>query len=158
MIKIIAIGTIKEAATKQLLYEYHKRFNKVYLPDVIELDEAKRSKNPSKSQIQESINDESNRILDRIKDRDYVILCDVEGKIISSIELSDLIIEHFNYQSNPLVFVIGGSDGVNDQVKKRANTRLSFSKMTFPHQLLRIMLFEQLYRCYTIANNITYHK
>lgn len=158
MIKIIAIGTIKEAATKQLLYEYQKRFNKVYLPDVVELAEAKQSKNPSKSQIQEAINDESNRILDRIKERDHVILCDVDGKMISSVELSDLLIEHFNYKSSPLVFVIGGSDGVNEHVKKRANTRLSFSKMTFPHQLLRIMLFEQLYRCYTIANNITYHK
>ncbi len=158
MIKVIAIGNIKETATKQLLNEYHKRFNKTYLPDVLELPEYKRKKNASESEILLAINDESNRILTKIKDDDYVILCDVAGELLSSTQLSDLIIQHFNYLSKPLLFIIGGPDGVSEHVKKRANTRLSFSKMTFPHQLLRLMLFEQLYRCYTIGNNIPYHR
>lgn len=158
MIKIIAIGSVKEAGARQLVDEYLKRFNKAYHPLIIELPEARRSKNLSDAQIKQAIDDESKRILDKLFDQDVVILCDVEGTLLSSTQLSDMLIEHFNYQPAPIVFVIGGPDGVNETLKKRANTRLSFSKMTFPHQLLRIMLIEQLYRSYTIAQKIPYHK
>ena len=158
MIKIICVGSIKEAALKQLLFEYQKRLNKPYQVEWIEVDESKKTKNPSEKQIDEMVIDESQRILSKIEDSDELILCDVSGKQLTSNALSDKLQEHFTYKNALLVFVIGGSHGVSEALKKRANTRLSFSAMTFPHQLFRLMLIEQIYRCYTIANNITYHK
>lgn len=158
MIKIVAVGTIKETASRQLLDEYLKRMDKVFTPKMIEIAESRRPKKASSSQIQQAVDDESNRIMAKLNPQDVVFLCDVEGAMLTSIELNNKLQQHFSYQSSDIVFVIGGSDGVSESLKKRANTRLSFSKMTFPHQLFRIMLVEQLYRCYTLTNNIAYHK
>lgn len=158
MIKIIAVGTLKEAASKQLLNEYIKRMDNVFSPMIIEIAETKRPKKASHAQTLQAIEEESNAILSKIDTKDVVYLCDVEGKMMTSPELSTQLQQHFIYHANNIVFVIGGSDGVSETLKKRANTRLSFSKMTFPHQLFRIMLIEQLYRCYTLSNNIAYHK
>lgn len=158
MIKIIVVGSIKEVAMKQLMNEYIKRMDKVFTPSVIEISESKRPKKASNAQTQQAIEIESNAILDKINPRDVVYLCDIEGKMLSSLELHEHLQRHFLYQASDIVFVIGGSDGVSETLKKRANTRLSFSKMTFPHQLFRVMLLEQLYRVYTLSNNIAYHK
>ena len=89
---------------------------------------------------------------------DIVYLGDVEGQSMDSLAFSKLLDQHFSYNQKRLVFVIGGSNGVNEAVKKRARARLSFSKLTFPHQLFRLLLVEQIYRSYTINHNITYHK
>lgn len=158
MIKIIAVGTVKEVAMKQILDEYMKRMDKVFTPQIIEIPESKRPKKASKTQVLQAIEVESNAILDKINSSDIVYLCDIEGKMFTSVELNEQIQRHFSYQASDLVFIIGGSDGVSETLKKRANTRLSVSRMTFPHQLFRIMLLEQLYRCYTLSNNIAYHK
>lgn len=158
MIKVIAVGTVKEVAMKQLLNEYIKRMDKVFTPHIIEIPESKRPKKASKAQILQAIEVESKAILDKINSTDVVYLCDIEGKMFTSIELNEQIQRNFLYQASDLVFIIGGSDGVSETLKKRANTRLSFSKMTFPHQLFRVLLLEQLYRCYTLSNNIAYHK
>jgi 23S rRNA (pseudouridine1915-N3)-methyltransferase len=158
MIKIIAVGNLKEAASKQLLQEYKKRMDKTFTPIIIEIPEAKRPKKASDAQTLQAIEVESNYILAKINAKDAVYLCDVKGKMMTSVELNTTLQQHFLYQSSDIVFVIGGSDGVSETLKKRANTRLSFSKMTFPHQMFRIMLMEQLYRCYTLSNNIAYHK
>lgn len=158
MIKVIVVGTIKETAMKQLIEEYIKRMDKVFTPRIIEIQESKRPKKASTAQTMQAIDIESRAILDKVNSKDVVYLCDVGGVMLTSVELNDQIQQHFLYQGSDLVFVIGGSDGVNEALKKRANTRLSFSKMTFPHQLFRIMLLEQLYRCYTLSNNIAYHK
>lgn len=158
MIKILCVGSIKEAALKQLLFEYEKRLKKPYQIEWIEIEESKKFKNPSEKQTQEMVNDESERLLAKIEDGEVMILCDIGGKLLTSKQLSDYLQEHFIYHDSTLVFVIGGSNGVNETLKKRANSRLSFSLMTFPHQLFRLMLVEQIYRCYSINNNITYHK
>lgn len=92
-----------------------------------------------------------------IEDKDYVITLEIEGKELSSIELSRQLDSIFNYYSN-IVFVIGGSYGLHKDIKRRSNFSLSFSKLTFPHQLFRVLLLEQLYRSYKIKNNESYHK
>ncbi len=158
MIKILCVGSIKEAALKQLLFEYEKRLNKPYQIEWIEIEESKKIKNPSQKQVMEMVNEESATLITKIADNDYLILCDVSGKQLTSKQLSEQIQRHFTYNNSSIVFVIGGSNGVNETLKKRADSRLSFSLMTFPHQLFRLMLIEQIYRCYTINNNITYHK
>lgn len=158
MIKILCVGSIKEASLQKLLFEYEKRLSKPYQIEWVEIEESKKKKNPSEKQVLEMVNDESTRLLSKIEDNDELILCDVGGKQLTSKQLSERINDHFTYNNSSLVFVIGGSNGVNEALKKRANSRLSFSMMTFPHQLFRLMLLEQIYRCYTINNNITYHK
>ena len=157
MITIVCIGNVKEAALKQLIQEYQKRLSKPYDVTWIELAESK-SKTTSQKQLQQVIDDESTRIMEKLDSKDSVVLCDVSGKAINSIDFSKLIDDNFTYNTSNLVFVIGGSHGVNETLKKRANTRISFSKLTFPHQLFRVILIEQIYRAYTIVSNITYHK
>lgn len=157
MITIVCIGNVKEAALKQLIQEYQKRLSKPYDVTWIELAESK-SKTTSQKQLQQVIDDESTRIMEKLDSKDSVVLCDVSGKAINSIDFSKLIDDNFTYNTSNLVFVIGGSYGVNETLKKRANTRISFSKLTFPHQLFRVILIEQIYRAYTIVSNITYHK
>ncbi len=157
MITIVCVGNVKEAALKQLIQEYQKRLSKPYDVTWIELAESK-SKTTSQKQLQQVIDDESTRIMEKLDSKDSVVLCDVSGKAINSIDFSKLIDDNFTYNTSNLVFVIGGSYGVNETLKKRANTRISFSKLTFPHQLFRVILIEQIYRAYTIVSNITYHK
>ena len=157
MITIVCIGNVKEPSLKQLIQEYQKRLSKPYDVTWIELAESK-SKTTSQKQLQQVIDDESTRIMEKLDSKDSVVLCDVSGKAINSIDFSKLIDDNFTYNTSNLVFVIGGSHGVNETLKKRANTRISFSKLTFPHQLFRVILIEQIYRAYTIVSNITYHK
>ena len=157
MITIVCIGNVKEPSLKQLIQEYQKRLSKPYDVTWIELAESK-SKTTSQKQLQQVIDDESTRIMEKLDSKDSVVLCDVSGKAINSIDFSKLIDDNFTYNTSNLVFVIGGSYGVNETLKKRANTRISFSKLTFPHQLFRVILIEQIYRAYTIVSNITYHK
>lgn len=157
MITIVCIGNVKEPSLKQLIQEYQKRLSKPYDVTWIELAESK-SKASSQKQLQQAIDDESNRIMEKLDSKDSVVLCDVGGKAINSEDFSKLIDDNFTYNTSNLVFVIGGSHGVNETLKKRAHTRISFSKLTFPHQLFRVILIEQIYRAYTIVSNITYHK
>ena len=144
MIKIICVGKIKEQYLKDAILEYKKRISKYHKLEIIELPD-------------NSIEEEENAILKVINDKDYVITLEIEGQMIDSIEFSNRIEKIFIEHSN-ITFIIGGSDGLSDKIKAISNFKLSFSKMTFPHQLFRVMLLEQIYRAFKIINNETYHK
>lgn len=148
MIKLICIGKIKEDYLKDGIKEYQKRITKYTKIEVIELDDE------SNGNILEK---EKNKIIKYINDKDYVITLEIEGKQLDSIQLAKKIDEVYLNYSN-ITFIIGGSYGLHEDIKKRSNCALSFSKLTFPHQLFRLMLLEQIYRVYKINNNETYHK
>lgn len=151
MIKIICIGKIKEDFYKEAIKEYLKRLSKytevkiIELPDYGLLDE--------KSMIKK----ESEEIDNIINTKDYNIVLDINGKELDSIELASKISDIQISNSN-ITFIIGGSCGLEEELKNKCNYRLSFSKLTFPHQLFRVILLEQLYRAYKINNNESYHK
>ena len=151
MITIICVGKIKEKYLTDAIKEYSKRISKYSKLNIIEVSDI------DKGSISEIIDKEGNDILKYIKDRDYVITMEIEGNRLSSIELAKKIDTVFNNYSN-IVFVIGGSYGLSDSIKSRSNYALSFSDLTFPHQLFRVMLLEQIYRVFKINNNETYHK
>ena len=148
MIKIICVGKLKEKYLKEAKEEYLKRLSRYTKIEVVELpdynyDEIK------------TILEEGKNILSKISDDDYVITLDINGKELNSIEFSEFIDKNI---SRNMVFVIGGSYGLSSEVKQRSNYSLSFSRLTFPHQLFRIMLLEQIYRAFKIINNESYHK
>lgn len=148
MIKIICIGKIKEKYLKEGIDEYKKRITKYTKIEIIELDDE------SKGDILEK---ERNKIIKYIDKKDYIVTLEIEGNKIDSKELANKVNRVFlNYPN--ITFIIGGSYGLHNDIKKMSNFKLSFSNLTFPHQLFRIMLLEQIYRCFKINNNETYHK
>lgn len=151
MITIICVGKIKEKYLTAAIKEYSKRISKYSKFNIIEVSDI------DKGSISEAIDKEGIDILKHIKDRDYVITMEIEGNRLSSTELAKKIDTVFNNYSN-IVFVIGGSYGLSDSIKSRSNYALSFSDLTFPHQLFRVVLLEQIYRVFKINNNETYHK
>lgn len=151
MIKIVAIGRIKERPMQDMITEYEKRLKSEHAIKVIELN------NSVKTEVSEVVSDESARILNQIDAKDYVVLLDLRGKDIDSIELSTRIDSVVQLSRN-LVFVIGGSHGVNETLVERSDFIWRLSKLTFPHQLVRILLFEQIYRAFMIKKNHPYHK
>lgn len=153
MIEIIAIGRIKEKAMVSLIDEYLKRLKPIHPLVVTELNNSNRKD----SDVTGILEDESKRILERIDDRDFVVLLDLQGKDVSSPDMSLKIMNEIDL-GKKIVFLIGGSHGVNDEVRKRANYRWKISNLTFPHQLVRLMLCEQIYRMFMIARNHPYHK
>ncbi len=144
MIKIICVGKIKEKFYRDAIAEYLKRLSKYHKIVIEELPDSNKQK-------------EEKLLLKKINQKDYNIILDIDGKMLNSIELSNHIDKTFQINSN-ITFIIGGSDGLTENVKKTANLKLSFSKMTFPHQLFRVILLEQIYRSFKIINNETYHK
>jgi len=148
MIKVICVGKIKEKFFKEAIKEYEKRLSKYTKLEIIEVnDEANGN----------ILDKEKNNIFKYVNEKDYVITLEIEGKMLNSIELSDKINQTLIINSN-IVFIIGGSYGLHDDIKKRSNYKLSFSKLTFPHQLFRIFLLEQIYRSFKIINNESYNK
>ncbi len=150
-IKIICIGKLKETYLVDGVKEYIKRLNPFTKISIIELKEFNTDVSSK------NIEEEGKLILSQIND-DFVITLEIEGNNINSVELANMISKHISYNSNDISFVIGGSDGLSTDVKKRSNYKLSFGKMTFPHQLMRLILVEQIYRAFTILNNKRYHK
>ena len=148
MIKIICVGKIKEKYFLSAIEEYKKRLSKYTKLEIIELPDY--NYDTVKTKIEEGKN-----ILSKISEKDYVVTLEINGKQFNSLDLSSFI---DNNISRNLTFVIGGSNGLSDDVLKRSNYSLSFSKLTFPHQLFRILLLEQIYRSFKILNNETYHK
>ena len=144
MIKIVCVGKVKEKYLQEAISDYMKRLSKYHKVEIIELEDS-------------NMNEEKVKILKHIDSRDYVITLDIEGKELSSIELAEKLDKTFITNSN-ICFVIGGSYGLDKEVKERSNFSLSFSKLTFPHQLFRVILLEQIYRSFKILNNETYHK
>ena len=148
MIKIICVGKIKEKYFLSAIEEYQKRLSKYTKLEIIELPDY--NYDTVKTKIEEGKN-----ILSKISENDYVVTLEINGKEFNSLDLSSFI---DNNISRNLTFVIGGSNGLSDDVLKRSNYSLSFSKLTFPHQLFRILLLEQIYRSFKILNNESYHK
>lgn len=157
-ITLITVGKIKEKYLKDAIAEYSKRLSKYCKLEIIEVADEKTPDNASEV-VEESIRQkEGERILKYIKDDAYVITLEIGGKMLDSVELSTKI-ENLGIQgTSHIVFVIGGSIGLGKEVCERSNYALSFSKMTFPHQLMRVILLEQVYRSYRIIAGEPYHK
>lgn len=155
-VNIIAVGTIKEKYLKEAIEEYRKRLSKFFSLNIIEIDETV-AKIENESNIRKSIEDEARKISDKLKN-EYVVALDIDGKEYSTIELSNEIKNVMIKGHSEISFVIGGSYGLSETIKKRADLRLSLSKLTFPHQLFRVILMEQIYRVFKIINNEPYHK
>lgn len=148
MIKIICVGKIKENFFKEAIKEYEKRLQKYVKLEIIEV------KDESTGNILEL---EKDSILKYINEKDYIITMEIDGKEMNSIEFSKKL-ESIQMNNSNITFIIGGSYGISDEIKILANEKISFSKMTFPHQMFRVMLLEQIYRAYKITNNEIYHK
>lgn len=151
MIKIICTGKLKEKYLKDAEEEYLKRLKKYTNIELVELLDS----NIDDEKI--ALEKEKAQILKNIKPKEYIITLEIEGKELSSTELADKLDKTFITNSD-ITFIIGGSYGIHPSIKEQADFKLSFSKMTFPHQLFRILLLEQLFRSYKILNNEKYHK
>lgn len=156
-VNIICVGKLKESYLREATEEYAKRLKTLCKLSVIELPEERVGDDPSDAEISRTVNAESERIMAKLGRGDYVIALCVEGKNISSEELSARL-EDISMRSSTVDLIIGGSWGLSDAVKQRADFRLSMGKMTFPHQLFRVMLLEQLYRAFQISRGTKYHK
>ena len=157
-ISIIAVGKLKEKYLKQAIDEYSKRLSRYCKLEIIELPDEKTPDNASEKEEQQIKEKEGRLILSKIKDNSYVVAMDLKGKQITSEEFASFISNCGVTGNSNIVFIIGGSLGLSEGVIKRANYKLCFSKMTFPHQLFRVMLLEQVYRGFRITNNEPYHK
>ena len=157
-VNIICIGKIKEKYWTEAISEYSKRLSAFCKLNIIELSEEKTYNNPNDTQIEAILNAEGKRILSKVSDSAYVVAMCIEGKIISSPELADKINDVSLSGKSTVDFIIGGSWGLSADVKRRADFKLSMSRMTFPHQMARVVLCEQIYRAFEINNNGKYHK
>lgn len=151
MIKIVTVGSIKEKYLKEAIQEYQKRISKYTNIEIIEL------KDEGLVEEKKAIELESEKIEKHISNKDYLITLEIEGEEYTSLEFAEKIRKTLIDYSN-ITFIIGGSYGLSNNIKSKANMHLSFSKMTFPHQLFRVILLEQIYRAYKINNNESYHK
>ena len=156
-INIICVGKLKESYLREAVEEYSKRMKPMCRLSIVELPEERVGDDPSPAEIQRTVSAESERIAARIGRGDYVIAMCVEGKMISSEELSAKL-EDIQQTHSTVDLIIGGSWGLSDSLKERADFRLSMSRMTFPHQLCRVLLLEQLYRAFQISRGSKYHK
>ncbi len=156
-IKFITVGTLKEEYLREAVGEYEKRLSGFCRVESVNIKEAKLPQDPSAGDIKRALEEEGRVILSHMSDRAYKIVMCVEGKQFSSEELSQKIDGAFS-ASNEICFVIGSSYGLCDSVKSAADLRLSVSKLTFPHQLMRVILAESVYRCMNILKGTKYHK
>ncbi len=152
MIKILCVGKLKEDYLTSGIKEYLKRLDAWEKVEIIEVKEY------LSSDIKKVIEVEGDYLLDRIDKNDFVITLEIEGKMLTSESLASKIDQLYTYGNSNITFVIGGSYGLSDKVKSRSSLALSFSKFTFPHQLMRLILLEQIYRAFTINNHKEYHK
>lgn len=159
LIKIIGVGKIKEKFYKDAISEYEKRMTAYNKVEIIEVNDEKAPENLSDKEIDQVKLVEGERILSKIKDDSFVVTLEIAGKALDSVKFAQLIQdEMLDGFGRDMVFVIGGSNGLGSNVLKRSNYRLSFGKMTYPHQLMRVILMEQIYRAYRIINKEPYHK
>ncbi|WP_163102567.1 23S rRNA (pseudouridine(1915)-N(3))-methyltransferase RlmH [Peribacillus alkalitolerans] len=157
-ISIITVGKLKEKYLKQGIDEYLKRLTAYAKVEVIELADEKAPETLSEIEMEQIKDKEGERILAKISQDTHVIALAIQGKMKSSEELADGLDKLATYGKSKVAFVIGGSLGLSDAVMKRSDESLSFSKMTFPHQLMRLVLVEQIYRTFRINRGEPYHK
>jgi len=151
MIKIITVGSIKEKYLKDAIEEYQKRLKKYTDLEIVEI------KDEGLLPAKQAMEKEAEKINKHINEKEYIITLEIEGKELTSEELSKKIEDIMIINSN-ITFIIGGSYGIDKSIKDKAKYHLSFSKMTFPHHLFRVLLLEQIYRAFKIMNNESYHK
>lgn len=157
-IKIIGVGKLKESYLKEGIQEYVKRLQAYADVEVIEVDDEPIPKNPSLAQEVMVKAKEGRRVLDKVKQADFMILLDVAGTEMDSVDLSKYLQKQMIDGHSTIDFVLGGSLGNSEDVLERADYRLSMSRMTFPHQLARLILVEQIYRSFKIMKGEPYHK
>ena len=151
MIKIITVGSLKERYLKEAIEEYQKRIKKYTDIEIIEV------KDEGLLSPMQAMEKESEKIKKHISEKEYIITLEIEGKQFTSEEFSRKI-EDIQMINSNITFIIGGSYGIDQSIKEKSKMHLSFSKMTFPHQLFRVLLLEQIYRAFKIMNNESYHK
>lgn len=157
-VKLITVGKLKEKYLKDGIAEYSKRLGRFTKLELIELADEKTPDNASPSENIQIMEKEADRIMAKIGDRDFVIALAIEGKNQSSEDFSQLLQQKMLAGYSTLTFIIGGSLGLADRVKKRANHQMSFGRLTLPHQLMKLVLIEQIYRAFMIAEGSPYHK
>ncbi|NIB82637.1 23S rRNA (pseudouridine(1915)-N(3))-methyltransferase RlmH [Streptococcus pseudopneumoniae] len=157
-IKVVTVGKLKEKYLKDGISEYSKRISRFAKLEMIELSDEKTPDKASESENQKILEIEGQRILSKVGDRDFVIVLAIEGKTLSSEEFSKRLEEASIKGFSTLTFIIGGSLGLAQDVKNRANLSVSFGRLTLPHQLMRLVLVEQIYRAFTIQQGSPYHK
>ena len=157
-ITVIAVGSLKEKYLKEAVSEYLKRLSAFAKVTVTEINECRSSSDPSDAEIEAVKKKEGDAILSKIPKSAYVIPMCIEGTQLSSEEISSKIEEIAVRGTPEIVFIIGGSFGLSEEVKKAGQFRLSFGKITLPHQLMRVLLLEQIYRALSISNHSKYHK
>ena len=156
-VTLICVGKVKEKFYRDAIKEYEKRLGAYIKLNTIEISDEK-VKVENDSEIALAMEKEGNNILSKIKDNQYVITLEILGKNLSSEEFASKIDNLMLTGKSDVAFVIGGSYGLSDSVKKRSDFALSFSRMTFPHQMMRVVLLEQVYRAYRIITGASYHK
>jgi 23S rRNA (pseudouridine1915-N3)-methyltransferase len=156
-INIVCVGKIKETYLKDAISEYSKRLSKFCNLNIIELQDEKLPNKLNDSIINEIKNKECSKMIQSIKKDSYIICLDLKGKEFSSEEFSKKIEDIVLNFNSSITFVIGGTLGLNQEILSLASEKICFSKMTFPHQLIRVFLLEQLFRAFKISNNETYH-
>jgi 23S rRNA (pseudouridine1915-N3)-methyltransferase len=157
-ISIVTVGKLKEKYLKHGIEEYLKRLSTYAKVEIIEVPDEKAPEELSETEMEQVKQKEGERILAKISPDTYVIALAIQGKMKSSEELANSLDKLATYGKSKIAFVIGGSLGLSDEVLKRSNEQLSFSKMTFPHQLMRLILVEQIYRAFRIMRGEPYHK
>ncbi len=157
-ITIVAVGRIKEKYILEGIKEFSKRLSRYTSLDIIEIEDERAPENLSQKEMDIVKRKEGEKILGKIPPNSYLITLEIKGKNLSSEDLSKEIQDLMVLGNNHICFVIGGSIGLWDQISNRSNLKLSFSKMTFPHQLMRLILLEQIYRSFRIMRNEPYHK
>lgn len=157
-VKIISVGKLKENYLKDGIAEYSKRLGRFTKLELIEVADEKTPDNASPVENLKIMDKEADRILSKVGERDFVIALAIEGKNMPSEDFSQLLQSKMTSGYSTITFIIGGSLGLSDRVKKRANQLMSFGRLTLPHQLMRLVLVEQIYRAFMIAEGSPYHK
>lgn len=157
-VTILCVGKVKENFYQKAIEEFSKRLSRYCKLSIVEVADEKTDETASETEIEIVKDKEGERLLKNIKDDGYVICLAINGKMLDSVELSEKMQQLAVTGNSHIYFVIGGSLGLSDKILKKADYLLSFSRMTFPHQLMRVILLEQIYRAYRIANHEPYHK
>lgn len=157
-ITILAVGKVKENLYRQAIEEFEKRLRRYCKLEIVEVADEKTPDCPSAREREQILKKEGARLEKYIRAQDYVCVLAIEGRQLDSLQLAEQMQALALHGVSSMVFVIGGSLGLVDELKERADCSLSFSRMTFPHQLMRVILLEQLYRSFRIAEREPYHK
>lgn len=157
-ITLLTVGKIKEKYFNMAIEEYSKRLSRYVKLEIIEVADEKTPDGAGEAMEEQIRKKEGERLLKYIKDDSYIITLEIQGKMLDSVELSEKINQIGVSGKGHITFIIGGSLGLSEEVRACSDYKLSFSKMTFPHQLMRVILLEQIYRSYRILGNEPYHK